>query len=93
MKNFMILLIAGLVTGFIACKKSGAPAPIPAAGSDRKITMTVDNPTPATGTNVSFTLVAKNNGPAASTGISVSDVLPSGYTLVSATATMGSYAA
>ena len=89
----MILLIAGLVTGFIACKKSGAPAPIPAAGSDRKITMTVDNPTPATGTNVSFTLVAKNNGPAASTGISVSDVLPSGYTLVSATATMGSYAA
>jgi uncharacterized repeat protein (TIGR01451 family) len=93
MKNFMMLLMVGLITGFIACKKSGAPAPAPAADSDRKITMTVDNMTPVAGTNVTFTLVPENNGPAATTGISVSDMLPTGYTLVSATATTGSYTA
>ena len=95
MKDFMLLLMAGLVTGFIACKKSGAPAPAPTPGvaavSDRKITMTVDNMAPVVGTNVTFTLVAENIGPAAGTGISISDVLPAGYTLVSATPTTGSY--
>ncbi|HEY4290001.1 MAG TPA: hypothetical protein VGN00_23030 [Puia sp.] len=93
MKDFMMLLLAGLVTGFIACKKSSPPAPAPAADSDREITMTVDNTTPVTGTNVTFTLVAHNNGPSATTDISVSDILPTGYTLVSATATTGSYTA
>jgi uncharacterized repeat protein (TIGR01451 family) len=95
MKDFKMLLMVGLIIGFIACKKSGAPPPppAPAVGSDRKITMTVDNMTPVAGTNVTFTLVAENKGPAAATGISVSDILPTGYTLVSATASTGSYTA
>lgn len=89
----MLLLMIGLVPGFIACKKSGAPALAPPVESDRKITMTVDNMTPVAGTNVTFTLVAENSGPAATTGISVSDILPTGYTLVSATPSTGSYTA
>jgi uncharacterized repeat protein (TIGR01451 family) len=99
MKNFTLLLMVALVTGFISCKKSGAPAPIPpppppaAADCDRKITMKVDNLAPVAGTNVTFTLVAENSGPAATTGVIVSDVLPAGYTQVSATPTTGSYTA
>jgi len=91
--------MTGLVTGFIACKKSSAPAPGPtpapvsATDCDRKITMKVDNMTPLAGSNVTFTLVAENGGPAATTGISVIDLLPTGYTLASATATTGSYTA
>ncbi len=95
MKDFKLLLMAGLIIGFIACKKSDSPAPVPApaASSDRKITMTVDNMTPVAGTNVTFTLVAGNIGPSATTGVSVSDMLPAGYTLVSATPSTGSYTA
>lgn len=96
-----MLLMLGLITAFIACKKSDSPAPAPApdpvpppaASSDRKITMTVDNMTPVAGTNVTFTLVAENIGPAATTGISVCDILPTGYTLVSTTPSTGSYTA
>ena len=101
MKDFRILLMVGLIAAFIACKKSDSPAPAPApdpvppaaASSDRKITMTVDNLTPVAGTNVTFTLVAENIGPSATTGVSVSEILPTGYTQVSATPSTGSYTA
>ena len=59
--------------------------PAPGAVSDRAIVKTVNNATPAAGTNVVFTLVATNNGPSDGTGIIVTDLLPSGYTYVSAT--------
>ena len=88
MKKLLILL-TGIAIGFAACKKSAASK----TDSDRKITITVDNNTPATGANVTFTLTAGNDGPAASTGIVVSNMLPAGYTFVSASATTGSYAA
>jgi LPXTG-site transpeptidase (sortase) family protein len=54
--------------------------------ADVAITKTVSNATPNQGTNVTFTVTAHNNGPSAATGVVVTDVLPAGLTLVSATA-------
>ena len=56
----------------------------PVAQTDLAIVKTVDHPTPLVGTNVMFTLTATNHGPSAATNVSVSDVLPNGYTFVSA---------
>ena len=86
-----ILLIAlttipAIITG---CKKGSTS--VAAASSDRKISITVDKNTPAIGTNVTFTLTAGNDGPDEATEISVSNVLPTGYTFISASATSGAY--
>jgi uncharacterized repeat protein (TIGR01451 family) len=51
---------------------------------DLAIVKSVDNPTPLVGSQVVFTLTASNNGPGNATGVTVSDVLPGGYTFVSA---------
>jgi uncharacterized repeat protein (TIGR01451 family) len=86
----LLIIITAVAVGFAACKKAGTPATTIA--SDRKVTIAADNSTPPKGTNISLTITAGNSGPDASTNIVVSFVLPSGYTLVSATPTTGSYA-
>ncbi|MFY0591879.1 FG-GAP-like repeat-containing protein, partial [Roseivirga sp.] len=60
-------------------------------GADLEVSKTVDNATPVAGDDVIFTINLTNNGPNQGTGISVTDQLPSGYTLVSAVASIGSY--
>src|ERR1039457_6166679 len=62
-----------------------------ASPADIAIGKTVSNNTPPVGSNVTFTVTVTNNGPANATGISVTDVLASGYTLVSSTPGQGSY--
>ena len=57
------------------------------------MTKTVDNPTPAINTNVTFTVTLTNSGPNASAGVTVTDLLPAGLTLVSATPSVGTYSA
>jgi uncharacterized repeat protein (TIGR01451 family) len=52
--------------------------------ADLGIVKSVDNSTPLVDSDVIFTLVATNHGPGPATGVSVNDVLPSGYTFVSA---------
>jgi len=64
---------------------------ISALESDLAITKTVNNATPSIGSNVTFTLTATNNGPSNNTNVLVNDLLPSGYTFVSATPSVGSY--
>ncbi|SER48687.1 Ig-like domain-containing protein, partial [Flavobacterium frigoris] len=59
--------------------------------TDLSITKSVDNMRPIFGNNVTFTITATNNGPNTGTGVIVSDVLPSGYTFVSATPSIGTY--
>lgn len=60
---------------------------------DLSLTKNVSNTTPAIGSNIVYTLTANNaNGFSNATGVTVKDVLPAGLTLVSATATQGTYA-
>lgn len=61
------------------------------AESDLSVTKTVSNNKPRPGSDVVFTLTARNNGLSNNTGVSVSELLPSGYTFKSATASTGTY--
>jgi uncharacterized repeat protein (TIGR01451 family)/gliding motility-associated-like protein len=60
--------------------------------SNLSISKTVDNSSPNIGETVVFTITVKNNGPSNATGVKVIDNLPSGYTLVSAVPSVGSWA-
>ena len=66
-----------------------ATNPIPVA--DLELTKDVNELEPYAETNVEFTINLTNVGPSSGTGVVVKDVLPSGYTFVSYTATIGSY--
>ncbi|WP_281321893.1 gliding motility-associated C-terminal domain-containing protein [Flavobacterium aestivum] len=67
--------------------------PTPVASSDLSVVKTVSTRTPIVGTDVSFTITATNNGPSDATNVNVQDVLPSGYTFVSATPSTGTWTA
>ena len=55
------------------------------------LTKTVNNATPVIGSAVTFEIVVTNSGPQNVTGAEVTDLLPSGYTYNSFTATKGTY--
>ncbi|TDW52015.1 gliding motility-associated-like protein [Flavobacterium sp. 270] len=59
--------------------------------SDLTITNTVDNPTPNFGDHVTFTVTVNNVGEGSFINTIVSDLLPSGYDLISASTTLGTY--
>ena len=63
----------------------------PAAQADLQVAKTVDNGAPNVGSNVTFTITVTNNGPGSAANVQVTDVLPAGYTFVSATPSVGSY--
>jgi gliding motility-associated-like protein/uncharacterized repeat protein (TIGR01451 family) len=65
--------------------------PLPADSADLSIEKSVTNSYPIVGHTVIFNIVATNNGPDMATGVSVTDILPAGYTYVSATTTTGTY--
>ena len=52
-------------------------------GADLSLIKTVDDPRPVVGTNVTFTVAVTNAGPELATGVTVTDLLPTGLTLVS----------
>jgi uncharacterized repeat protein (TIGR01451 family) len=60
---------------------------------DLAISKTMDNSTPTVGSTVNFTLTASNSGYNTAAGVTVTDILPSGYTLVSATPSVGMWTA
>ena len=61
--------------------------------ADLAVTKTVNNPTAGVGSNVTFTITASNLGPDPATSVVVNDVLPSGFALVSATPSVGTWTA
>jgi len=61
--------------------------------ADLAVNKTVNSPTAGIGSNVTFTITANNLGPDPATSVVVNDVLPSGYTLVSATPSVGTWTA
>ncbi len=62
---------------------------IPSA--DLSISKTINNNNPGIGDNVIFTITVNNIGMNATTGVSVTDELPSGFSYVSSSASVGSY--
>ncbi|WP_264538185.1 Ig-like domain-containing protein [Flavobacterium sp. N1736] len=60
---------------------------------DLQVSKVVDNLNPSVGDNSVFTITVTNNGPYKATGVTVNDVLPSGYTFVSATPSTGTWSA
>jgi hypothetical protein len=62
-----------------------------AGESDLRVTKTVNNSTPNEGSNIVFTVTASNLGASNNSNVTVNDLLPSGYTYVSHTASTGTY--
>src|SRR6202011_4432230 len=62
-----------------------------ASQADVVVTKTASSATVVTGSNVTFTITARNAGPSDATGLQVTDLLPAGLTLVSATPATGTY--
>jgi uncharacterized repeat protein (TIGR01451 family) len=61
--------------------------------ADIALTKSVNKANPSVGENVTFTVTVSNIGPAKATGVQVTDLLPSGYTLVSTAPSQGDYTA
>ncbi len=59
--------------------------------TDLSVVKTVNNTHPFIGSSVVFTITATNIGTYDATGVTVTDILQSGYTYVSSTATAGTY--
>jgi uncharacterized repeat protein (TIGR01451 family) len=70
---------------------NSATASFTVQSADLGVANTVDNPTPNVGDNVTYTITVTNSGPWDATGITVSDILPTGVTYVSNSASQGSY--
>jgi uncharacterized repeat protein (TIGR01451 family) len=88
--NTATIAAAGVLDGNSANNSSTVNV-TPVLQADVAIAKTVDNATPLAGTNVTFTVTATNLGPSAVSALTVTDLLPSGYTFVSATPSQGSY--
>jgi uncharacterized repeat protein (TIGR01451 family) len=59
--------------------------------ADLALAKAVDNATPNVGDTVTFTVTLTNNGPDAATDVTVTDLLPTGLVLVTATPSQGTY--
>ncbi len=59
--------------------------------ADLSVTKTVSNATPDVGDMITYTVGVTNRGPDAATNVTLTDLLPAGLTLVSATPSQGTY--
>ena len=63
----------------------------PPQQADLGLSKTVSNATPNVGDTVTFTVALSNSGPNTATNVTVTDLLPAGLSLVSATPSQGTY--
>ncbi|PHS03738.1 MAG: hypothetical protein COA88_15190 [Kordia sp.] len=78
----------------IGCNSYTVSVNLPSAiCPDLSISKVVDNATPNIGDTVTFSITALNNGPSDATGVTIVENLPNGYTLVSATPSVGTWVA
>ena len=70
---------------------SASAGTTPVSSADVAITKLVSNGAPNVGTDVTFTLTVVNNGPSPAVNVLVNDLLPPGYSFVSATPSIGTY--
>ena len=61
------------------------------AQADVTVLKSVNTPSPHVGDTISYTITASNAGPSTATGVTVTDVLPAGLSLVSATPSVGTW--
>jgi uncharacterized repeat protein (TIGR01451 family) len=82
--KFLFLLLCAGTLFFSSCSKND-----PVLSSDLTVKITSSDLAPVVGTNITFTIVAHNNGPDNASGVDVTNNLPTGYTIVSKLATVG----
>ncbi|MDW8478678.1 MAG: proprotein convertase P-domain-containing protein [Xanthomonadales bacterium] len=102
----LVCAIAPSATGTIAntASVSSATVPDPVAGNnsatdtntvqsqaDLSVAIAYSNTTPPAGSTITKTVTVSNAGPSTAVNVVVNDLIPSGYTLVSATPSQGSY--
>ena len=63
----------------------------PTSSADLELNMSVNNNNPLVDTNIIFTLNLTNNGPSNATNVEITDLIPTGYTFISATPSLGNY--
>lgn len=92
-RTLWIAVLAVVPVAALAWVGSGSAAPTPAGSADLRITKS-DSPDPVTvGSTLTYTIRVDNAGPNEATGVVVTDQLPKGVDVVSATATQGKCAA
>ena len=70
---------------------NSASATVTPQQADLAVFKSVSNPTPIPGTTITYTITLDNGGPDPASGVVVSDILPTGYTYVSSSASEGAY--
>ncbi len=84
-------IVSATTTDPVPGNNSSSASTSPVAQADLAITKNVNNSTPNVGGTVTFTIAVTNLGPSAAANVQVNDVLPAGYTFVSATPSIGTY--
>ncbi|MEQ9238776.1 MAG: hypothetical protein RIG66_32360, partial [Coleofasciculus sp. E2-BRE-01] len=59
--------------------------------ADLSLTQTVSDTSIVVGDQIDFQVTLTNDGPATATGVNIQDLLPSGFSLISATSSLGTY--
>lgn len=72
-------------------QQNATEAAVTTHGADLTVRKQVNNPAPNQGDTITYTVTIFNNGPDDTTGVVISDALPSGVTLDSSSASLGSY--
>ena len=86
-----IASVSGNETDVNLANNSATAETNPVNISDLTVLKSVSNATPLVGSQINFTVTVTNNGPSNAQNVVVNDLLESGYTYISSSATLGFY--